>query len=179
MPEISTSRTETRDSPALRCVILQAVHSYWLEKRGDRFAPSRSDIKPEEIVRLLPYVLLMDVVGAPLRFRYRLVGTAFATEYGQEITGKFVDEIDLADKASSVIADCAEVVRSRAPSFNNWEYTKADGRHVEVERVLLPLSNDGETVNMLFGAITARGFSALTPSSDLIESLRGTGDAKR
>lgn len=168
-------RLERPCPDAARCAVLEAAHDYWLEKRGSRIAPSRSDIRPEEMRKFLPYVMLLDVIGAPPRFRYRLVGTAFAAEYGQEITGRFVDEIDLSDQKECVLADYAEVVRSGAPSFRRWEYTKSDGRYVEVERVVLPLSGDGRAVNMLLGAITARGIGPLRqPPSDRELGLTGT-----
>ena len=140
--------------------VLQSVYDYWTKKRGGRFAPSRSDIKPEEIKPLLPHIVILDVVGDLPRFRYRLVGTSFAVEYGAEITGKFVDEIDLSDQRAAILADYALVVSMRAPSFSRWTYTKADGRHIDYSRVLLPLSADGCVVNMLFGGFTATGLGA-------------------
>jgi hypothetical protein len=149
------------DCRKLNCSILQSVYDYWTKKRGVRFAPARSDIEPEEIRALLAHVMLIDVIGRSPRFRYRyrLVGTAFAVEYGQEITGKFVDEIDLSDRKEFIFADYDGVVRTRAPSFSRWEFTKSDGRHMLCRRVLLPLSSDGDAVNMLFGALTASGFA--------------------
>ena len=53
---------------------LKALLAYWRQKKGDRRAPTRADIDPAEIKRLLPYVGLVDVERSPLRFRYRLVG---------------------------------------------------------------------------------------------------------
>jgi len=146
------------DCRKLNCSILQAVYDYWATKRGARFAPTRSDIEPGEIQSLLAHVILIDVIGRPPRFRYRLVGTAFASEYGREITGKFVDEIDLSDRKEFILADYDGVVRTRAPSFSRWEFRKSDGRHMLCRRVLLPLSNDGDAVNMLFGGIPASGY---------------------
>src|SRR5689334_294640 len=64
---------------------LRRLHDYWASKKGDRKAPSRADIRPEEMVPLLPSVYLVDVEGT--RFRLRLVGTEIVLEYGAEITG--------------------------------------------------------------------------------------------
>src|SRR4051794_7337366 len=82
---------------------LRRLHHYWLSKKGDRKAPSRADIRPEEIVPLLPSVYLVDVEGT--RFRLRLVGTEVALEYGAEITGKYLDEIDLDAVRSAILSE--------------------------------------------------------------------------
>jgi hypothetical protein len=144
----------------LTCPALKRLYEYWLEKKASRFAPARSDIDPVEILPILPHVIIMDVLGTPPRFRYRLVGTAFVQAYGQEITGKFVDEIDLDGQREFIIADYQKMLREREPSLSRWEYTKTDGRHILYERLLLPLSKDGETIDMLLGAVTAKGYAS-------------------
>jgi hypothetical protein len=55
------------------------------EGRG-RALPSRSDIDPIEIPRLLPHIMLVDVMGPGL-YRYRLVGTEIATAMGVNARG--------------------------------------------------------------------------------------------
>ncbi len=55
------------------------------EGRG-RTLPSRWDIDPIEIPRLLPHIMLVDVMG-PSLYRYRLVGTEIATTMGVNATG--------------------------------------------------------------------------------------------
>jgi len=74
---------------------LKDLHAYWLSKKGSRNAPPRSAIRHDEIVNLLPTIALLDVVGEPPRFRFRLFGTRLVAAYGQDLTGKFVDEIDV------------------------------------------------------------------------------------
>ncbi|WP_119305087.1 PAS domain-containing protein [Dongia deserti] len=56
-------------------------------KRQGRFAPSRSDIEPLDLVPILPRIMLADVIPDPLDFRYRLSGTAIADVHGTELTG--------------------------------------------------------------------------------------------
>jgi hypothetical protein len=66
----------------LRSPLLQQLHAYWEGKRGARLAPTREELDPAEIVRLLPHLFLIDAVGSKPRFRYRLIGTAVV-----ELTG--------------------------------------------------------------------------------------------
>jgi hypothetical protein len=87
------------------------------------------------------------------------VGTAFIEAYGREITGRFVDEIDLDDQRDFILADYLGVVRTKEPSLSHWRYTKRDGRFVRYSRLLLPLSRDDSEIDMLLGAVTAQGFA--------------------
>jgi hypothetical protein len=126
---------------------------YWLEKKAERFAPSRQDIDSADLRDLLPYVFLIDVEYRPLRFRFSLVGTAIVERFGGDVTGRYIDEIEFSYRAPSVAAHYAAVVTTREPSCHSVHYTTGSGRHLVYERVILPLSSDGETVNMLLGGI--------------------------
>jgi hypothetical protein len=84
-----------------------------------------------------------------LRFRVRLAGTRVVEAYGAEITGRFVDELDFDEIDTLVLASLAEVVATGRPSVVEREYTRRDGRHVKYERLVLPLSSDGATVDKL------------------------------
>jgi hypothetical protein len=130
---------------------LKDLHAYWLSKKGARVAPPRSAILPEEIVVHLPHIALVDVMGDPPRFRFRLFGSSLVAAYGQDITGKFADEIDLGKTSVPEFFELAlSVVREVSPRFGRTQFTKqGDRRRVEYERALLPLSNDGSTVSMI------------------------------
>jgi len=132
---------------------LKELYRYWCDKKGDRQAPSRGDIDPAEIAPLLPYVGLVDVQHAPLRFRYRLVGTKVDAGYGRELTGRFLDEVDLNGHEREIVDEYVRVARSGQPLCTTWEYTRGDGRHMRYERLALPLSSNGKTVDMLFGGV--------------------------
>jgi len=131
---------------------LRRLLDYWTEKKGTRRAPSRADIAPEEIPDVLPWVLLMERVGP--RIRYRLVGDEFRQIYGDKLNGMYLDEIDLDHITASYIEEYDRAARDIVPVTHKWVFTKLSGRHLEYERLILPLSPDGETVNMfLTGAV--------------------------
>lgn len=131
--------------------VLRRLLAYWLGKRGPRRAPARADIDPLEIASLLPHVMLIDVEHAPLRFRYRLVGTEVVRNLGADMTGRYLDEFVRLGQDAPMAAGFARVAAWGAPICEMWEYGRADGRHVRYERLALPLSHDGRTVDMLFG----------------------------
>ena len=131
---------------------LRRLFDYWTQKKGDRRVPSRSDIAPEEIVDVLPWVLIMERVGE--RIRYRLVGDEVRQFYGDKLIGKYLDEIDLDHISAAYVDEYERAARDFVPVARKWIFTKLSGRHLEYERLILPLSTDGQTVNMyLTGAV--------------------------
>ena len=131
---------------------LRRLFDYWTQKKGDRRVPSRSDIAPEEIVDVLPWVLIMERVGE--RIRYRLVGDEVRQFYGDKLIGKYLDEIDLDHISAAYVDEYERAARDFVPVARKWIFTKLSGRHLEYERLILPLSADGQTVNMyLTGAV--------------------------
>jgi len=72
---ILMSFVECLDDPAQR-----QMYDYWRGKRAARRMPSRRDIDPVDIPRLLPNILISEIVAGPagVRYRYRLAGTTVA-----------------------------------------------------------------------------------------------------
>ena len=133
---------------------LREAYEYWQKKAGGRALPSRSDIDPIEIPRLLPHIMLVDVMG-PRLYRYRLVGTEIATAMGVNATGRLVHEMLRDDGYRAYVVDLYNtVVRERRGLYTENIFLTA--RHGVTERntkrIMLPLSGDGETVNMVLAA---------------------------
>jgi hypothetical protein len=135
---------------------LATLHDYWTGKRGSRAMPRRADIDPSEICSLLPHVFLADI-RHPLRFRFRLVGTAICARWGTDATWKFLDDLDLDGERAKVLEQFALVVRTRRPRFDTEEFVNQHGRYLHYRRLLLPLSEDGDTPSMLLGGQKAIG----------------------
>jgi hypothetical protein len=150
-PDSRTTETTPLRAIAPEHAELKSLFAYWLAKKGDRRAPSRADIDPLEIAALLPYVVLIDVERRPWRFRYRLVGTDFVQNVGDDLTGHYLDEFVRLERGQAILEDYIRVADWGAPVCAVWDYRRGDGRHVRYERLALPLSSDGRIVDMLFG----------------------------
>ncbi len=135
--------------------ILQAAYDYWQLRRRGRLMPARADIDPADIPRLLPNIILTDVLAQkPLDFRYRLIGTAVCERTARDYTGvRFMDLPH--QRPGSMIWDTrAACVRKRAPVYDgDLPYVGPVQRVRVVSQVHLPLSTDGATVNMIFTAV--------------------------
>jgi hypothetical protein len=123
---------------------------YWLAKRGPRRMPVRADIDPAELVGLLPNLMLVDVVGDPARFRFRLVGTRVARASGEDRTGHFFDEYPFFRAYPSVLEQYRRVTSEVQPLLaTEIFFNREHGTAYDVERLLLPLGQSETKADML------------------------------
>jgi hypothetical protein len=139
------------EEPAL----LADVRRYWERKRGSGAMPSRRDIIPSEIRSHLPSVLLVDVIGDGEDFRYRLVGTRLHDYFPEVPTGKLMSAL-LAPFGHDTVQGTLDVYRT-VMKERRPQRIKGDGAWYGqdpklFDAVLAPLSDDGDHVNMIFGA---------------------------
>jgi len=144
--------TFVRELKAPEAETLKRLQAYWERKKGARPAPPKSAIDPVELRDLLPNILLIDVVGNPPRFRARLFGSALVEAYGEEVTGKFGEEVDLDAVHAELMGFVERAAAKCKPQYLRAAFTKRNGRHLQYEQILLPLSEDGTKVNMLLSA---------------------------
>src|SRR5258706_4642995 len=64
------------------------LYRYWDGTRNGRLMPARRDIDPADIPALLPHVSLIHKPDG--QFRFRLVGSAAAEQFGRDLTGDVV-----------------------------------------------------------------------------------------
>jgi len=126
----------------------------WELKRGTRPMPSRSDFDPSELATLLPDIFLVDVLPAPAHYRFRLMGKNVVSFHGDNFSGKTFAECFEPRVAALLVALFDTVVETRAPIFRTGEaYWWSDKRYSAFECCYFPLSADGQTANMVFGAM--------------------------
>src|SRR3954451_11821440 len=95
---------------------LQDALAYWEGKRAGRRMPARRDLDPVlEIPHLLPWIILADVLRAPLDFRYRLIGAGGVDRARQNYTGKLFSELPDIGPDSHLWQQRATVVETGAP----------------------------------------------------------------
>lgn len=128
--------------------LIRQLFVYWQSKcgAGGRI-PRRADIDPAEIPRLIPNSLIVDVEYNPFRVRYRLVGTKVVQATGFEITGKYLDEIVLADDEGPFLESYQTACMTKAPILTRIKWHLDAETTGEYDACFLPLSDDGETVN--------------------------------
>ncbi len=153
MFDLKQSASAFRDT--IKSEPLARLYDYWVSRSREGRIPSRAQIDPLDVPELLPIVFLVDVVWAKGEpdFRFRLVGSKITEIVGSDPTGRnfssFYDEANLAPMTElySRVASLGE------PFVNNSSAPFSDKDFVKLARLLLPLSEDGEQVDMILGAL--------------------------
>lgn len=129
--------------------INQAALDYWRSLCSDRGVPARADLQLEDMVDILPNIVLLDVLRDPLDFRYRLIGTRIEEFMAEPYTGRRLSEIPHQAPPSEIWRSCERAVSTAAPIYDDAPYVGPKKDLVTPEAMLLPLADDGITVNML------------------------------
>jgi hypothetical protein len=131
------------------------LHRYWLARRGERRFPSRADIEPTDIPRLLAGIMLLNVHYDPLDFEYRLIGDNIVSRTGS-LKGKRVRAAALRNPASTAYDNYCRMIASGVPQFLQGSGIAAygPGRKIAVSRVHCPLSTDGTVIDNIVSYFT-------------------------
>ncbi|HEY1383856.1 MAG TPA: PAS domain-containing protein [Dongiaceae bacterium] len=133
---------------AIRSGVLRHLVAHWHGMRGGRHMPARADFDPLDVRQALGYISLIEVRRDPLRFYFRLDGSKQVDLFGIDCTRRYLDEVMPADHAAMAAVSYREVVDSRAPRYHR-RTIPFHHRLIDYEIVILPLSSDGERVDML------------------------------
>jgi hypothetical protein len=135
---------ENLDDPKLR-----ELYDYWFRKRAGRAMPQRRDIDPSEIPRLLPHILITEMLEGGTRYRYRLCGTAVTEAFGRSLTGLYVDEVMKGGYREFLERLYRTIYLNRRSVFCESKYMGRSESAVTTKRLLMPLSDDGIEVNQV------------------------------
>ena len=142
---IYTSPDQVR-SPAI-----VELHGYWRAKLRGRPMPAPADIDPSEIRQLLPSIIIAEYVGAPVRVRYRLVGTQQVYYNGLDFTGLYLDEIDWGIETDFVRLVHETLRTTAAPVVGQYQWGFRDNILGFAEFGVFPLSEDRKNVARCIG----------------------------
>jgi hypothetical protein len=145
------------DPPRSSKPALAFLQDYWTAKRGARALPSRSDISPAEMKAHIRAIVLVDVLPAFDDFRYRMIGSDVTEHMLSDATGKTLREAFARygpAATEGAIAGYAYIARNKAILRLHGSAAWLNQPHLDFDSLHVPLSDDGETVNMILSAVT-------------------------
>ena len=129
----------------------EELFGYWAARRSGARLPSRGDIDPGGLKRLLPTISLIEVDGEAQQYRMRLAGTGLYDVYGGEITGRRLSEVYNSAAADYWRGELGRLVKDRRPAAGVHNLAWRGASHLSIVWLRLPLASDGETVDMILG----------------------------
>ncbi|MAZ02908.1 MAG: hypothetical protein CMN56_07200 [Sneathiella sp.] len=142
---------------------LKGIRDYWMSLRGSRKMPTRPEFDPTAIVRHLPYVTLVDVFEAPLRFRYRLIGTGITELADRDVTGKWLDEGLYGEKTEDILWAYKKCVTEKQPIAVREQVQFVEKTWFTIDVILLPFGDSDGNINVILGALDLTAGGAETP----------------
>ena len=128
------------------------LFGYWVARRGTRPAPERGEIEPSAIRKALGDVFILEldrVAGHP----FRLGGTRVCALFGRELKNeRFIDMWDAESRAA--LAELIDGIADEATGVvASAQGRTAEGWTQDLELVLLPLAQRGDTHQRMIGAL--------------------------
>ncbi len=140
---------------------LAALYQFWVDKKASLGKlPCRADFSPLELTRLLPHIALVDVdyaTGTP-EFTFRLCGTQIAEDSGVDLTGKTWSHFPNSEEVIRRAVQLTENLKPYYASNIQAKWAPKNFHHYSV--LALPLSKDGDTVDMILYGIMFHPFTS-------------------
>ena len=148
---LSRRGTENGGTDHMRHKTSLALLTYWNARRGDRPAPSRTEIEPADIAPVLPHVYICerDTAGG---FSFRLAGTAICNLMGRELKATPLAGLWLFEGRRYAMR-AAGSAAGGLPVVLGLDGLSAGGRVLRAEALMLPMLGPSGSLDRLFGSI--------------------------
>ncbi|WP_193369623.1 PAS domain-containing protein [Pelagibius marinus] len=137
--------------------LLAELYSYWTERSRGRKVPTRADIDPVDIPQLLPHLTLTEMVPAQtargFRIRYRLAGTEIESHFGCPLTNRYLDDLVTGPFVDFAMELHERVRTEKEPIYTEVLFGSDEAEALYAKRLMLPLSEDGQTVNLMLAGV--------------------------
>jgi hypothetical protein len=138
----------------------RAFFRNWQNRCQGRLMPAKGDLQPFDFAPSLPYMTLVAVGGIddPMDYRFRLSGTFIDEISGVVFTNKRFRDVTNSKTPVSVYDEYVAVHATGRPRLSYGSHDYRDRGYITFERLLVPVGEDGKTVDHIFGAF---GFGRL------------------
>jgi hypothetical protein len=135
------------------------VYAHWVAACGKKAMPTRAemqpDVMPNDLLPELPYIYIAQVMrdDAGMWFKFRLMGTALSDRLKQDATGMMLLDLQIGGWEEEWRKNLVYAVQMKMAVVDESTITTQNGIKLDIEHLALPLSDDGQTVDRIFGAI--------------------------
>lgn len=155
-PQSETAMSDTDSQPLTgmeRRMNIRAF-DYWESLLNDRDFPSVGDLDPDAIAPFREHSLLIDFTNGYEAPVLRYVGSHLRAE--ASLANREIDPNDVPSGTllSRLTNHYLEILANRAPIGFEAEYNSSNAERIKYRGILMPLSDDGTTINFVYGVIS-------------------------
>tara|TARA_R110000787_G_scaffold36145_37_gene92537 strand:- start:3943 stop:4440 length:498 start_codon:yes stop_codon:yes gene_type:complete len=136
--------------------LVHRLLAYWRGLQIDDEFPSFAAIDPGEIPDIWSNTFVLEVVGNESDPVFRAFGDDIAAHYETSLIDRHVSEVPDNSLVSVSVGYLDEVLKKGVPISRGGDFQKDDGTEVLYRSILLPMSDDGETISGILGAANCR-----------------------
>ncbi len=126
---------------------------YWRQLDPAPAVPNRQQFNPVDIPHCLRHIILLDVCAGRPRYFIRLAGSAVNPVYQKPITGEYLETILSDEDRPTIMSQYDYTVARQRPTYMANTASVPSGRKLNYERVVLPLTTNGDVTDKLLVGI--------------------------
>ncbi|MBO6520000.1 MAG: hypothetical protein JJ900_03825 [Rhodospirillales bacterium] len=160
---MTTAVTSEQEDPSILSPAFlhsEPVRAFWVHMKKlmrPRGVVEAADFDLMAIHRLAPNIMICDVDVESCRSRLRFVGTNVVEVFGEEPTGRYLDEINVGPYRSQQLAAFNLAVASAMPQWTRVNvvrqrehpFDKIKGKGVSYERLIVPMAGKAGNIRQL------------------------------
>ncbi len=128
----------------------------WREAGGADGIPQLNNFNQDALAELWPDCYLLDLVTDKAAPRLEKIGESFLGELGCDLVGQPISDIPDGTLLKVSMGHLERVLSKGVPISLGGQFTNSDQDTVLYRCILLPLSDDNQTINQLLGAANSR-----------------------
>ncbi len=148
------------DFSVARSDVVRAINQRWLLKFWKRhlgacIVPQWQAVEAENLTRVSASLSYLDVIGEgdAARFQIRFHGGLIARVYGvTDARGRYIDDIIPARNQGTGLVPDHHDLKTGCPIYTIHDVTDRNGRLIHFERLLLPFTCNGESIDRILAA---------------------------
>ena len=138
-----------------RRLVLQLM-AYWRMLRDNREYPSLCDVDPFAIPEMWSHCFVIEAFEDGSEPVLRAVGDELAGYVSESLLDQPVSAVPETTLPGVAVSFLDEVLEKGVPISRGDEFFKEDGTKVLYRSILLPMSDDGDTISGILGAANCR-----------------------
>lgn len=142
------------------------AYLYWQSLLRGRLFPSVADLDPQAVASFSDQSILLDFTQGPEAPILRFVGRALREEGGIEQGALSPVDVPTRSLISRLTAHYMEIHANLSPVGFEAEFESPRDVMTKYRGILLPLSDDGQTINFMYGVVSWKDEALLEDTTD-------------
>lgn len=130
--------------------------AHWRSLCGEQNFPSFSAVDPTEMSDMWSHCFVIEIFEDDSEPVFRALGDDLAATVDYSLIGQGITAAQECSLPGVAITFLPEVLRKGVPVSRGDEFFKPDGTKVLYRSILLPMSDDGDSISGILGAVNCR-----------------------